>query len=418
GIIRDITQQKEVEKEKSEFISTVSHELRTPLTSIRASLGMLASGSMGALPEKASRLTTIAKQNTERLIILVNDILDIEKLQAGKIAFQFKGLILADLVSACLQVNQSLAEKYAIRFELQAGHDKTCVMADQSRLMQVVNNLLSNAAKYSPAGGVVTIAISHTEQRVRVTVMDRGPGVPNAFRKQIFGRFKQADSSDTRKVGGTGLGLSISQSIIQRHGGHMGFDSIEGEGASFYFELAAKPDAAPHAHDETQQISVPTPSAPRILLVGDDAAVAKLLSEMLQQAGFATDTAHTARQARQYLMHTHYDAMTVDIMLPDQDGISLIRDIRLQEKTRHLATVVIAAKAQPARQQVHLSCLGIVDWIEKPFNKALLIDAIKLALQPAKASKKQLQDVSLAASLLKSNIRKNLIRLDSLGTST
>lgn len=237
GTIRDITRQKEVDKAKGEFISTVSHELRTPLTSIRASLGIMASGKVGALPEKVARLTTIAKDNTERLITLVNDILDIEKMQSNKMVFEFSTLSILEVVETCLEINHPLTDKFDIEFVLQASPEKINIKGDKSRLIQVMNNLLSNAAKYSPKKGMVTISTTQLPGLVRVSISDQGPGVPKEFYPHIFGRFKQADSSDTRKVGGTGLGLNISQEIIKRHGGHIDFEREEGKGAVFYFEL-------------------------------------------------------------------------------------------------------------------------------------------------------------------------------------
>ena len=241
GVIRDLTEYKEIERVKSEFISTVSHELRTPLTSIRASLGMMLTGTLGEIPSKAMRMTTIAEQNTERLIDLVNDILDLEKMQSGKMEFHFTALTLSDVIQQALEANQSLADKYAIRFEFKDSHNPSEILGDSNRLIQVIANFFSNAAKFSPIDGVIKITIHSHPDLVRLSVTDQGPGIPLDFRQHVFERFQQADSSDSRQNGGTGLGLNISREIIQRHDGKIGFHSEVGKGATFYFDLPLGP---------------------------------------------------------------------------------------------------------------------------------------------------------------------------------
>ncbi|WP_126456601.1 ATP-binding protein [Sulfuriflexus mobilis] len=223
---------------KSEFLSVVSHELRTPLTSIKGALGLLSSGVTMENPESAQNMLRIAYNNSERLSLLVDDILDIEKLLDGKMVFQKDVVEVSELISKAVTANQGYADQYGVHFSVEENKCGACtVIGDENRLLQVLSNLMSNAVKYSPAGACVLITTQCNEHKVRVAVTDQGEGVPAEFREHIFTRFSQADASNTRKRGGTGLGLAISREIIQRHGGKIGFDSPPGQGASFYFEL-------------------------------------------------------------------------------------------------------------------------------------------------------------------------------------
>jgi len=235
----DISERKLVDRMKTEFISVVSHELRTPLTSILGSLGLVAGGVAGPLTEQGKTLIEMARSNSERLMRLINDILDIEKIESGEMSFNPSPLNLGVLMRQSVEANLGYAEAMKVHFEFSpdTGTGDINVLADPDRLMQVMANLLSNAAKFSPAGGRVVIRQTLMQNRVRVSVADCGTGIPDEFRERIFGKFAQADSSDTRQIGGTGLGLSICKAIVEKSGGHIGFDSEVGKGATFWFEL-------------------------------------------------------------------------------------------------------------------------------------------------------------------------------------
>ena len=246
GTSTDISERKNIERMKSEFISTVSHELRTPLTSIRGSLGLLEGGVLGDLPPKALNLIRIANKNSQRLVMLVNDILDMDKLVAGKMTVHADKINLLEIVENAIEANSAYAASYHVRYQLipVPRQPRTMVKADANRLMQVLTNLLSNAAKFSHSNGIVDIRIFPEADFFRVEVEDKGDGIPNEFKNQIFGAFSQAGSANTRQQGGTGLGLNISKKLVGHMGGDMGYISEVGKGTTFWFTVPAVPDVS------------------------------------------------------------------------------------------------------------------------------------------------------------------------------
>ncbi|WP_029524433.1 HAMP domain-containing histidine kinase [Polaromonas glacialis] len=239
AFLRDISERKQVERMKSEFISTASHELRTPLTAIYGSLSLINSGMAGDLPPDAKELVDISYRSAERLVLLINDILDVEKIESHSMVYHRAVLPLLPLLAESIRATQGYADQYQVKFELVSGSgEETLVWADAGRLTQVMVNLLSNAAKFSPSGGaVVTVSLRRGADSVRVLVTDAGMGIAEDFRSRIFQRFAQSDGSDRRQKGGTGLGLNICKSIIEAHRGRIDFVSEPGKGSTFYFDL-------------------------------------------------------------------------------------------------------------------------------------------------------------------------------------
>jgi signal transduction histidine kinase len=241
---QDITQQLEAERMKKEFTSTLSHELRTPLTSIIGSLQLINSGVMGPVDKEVGELTTVAERNGQRLLDLINDILDIERIESGKLNLVPETIALDELVRESMVLNKAFGERFKVRFESHGDVPERKVRADRKRLLQVMTNLLSNAAKFSPEGGVVEISTEDAGSKVRIAVHDRGSGIPEAFRARVFGRFTQADSTTTRQKGGTGLGLAICKRLIEMMHGRIGFNDRPGGGTTFWFELPRDPAKA------------------------------------------------------------------------------------------------------------------------------------------------------------------------------
>ena len=237
GVAHDITERKEVERRVSQFYSMVSHELRTPLTSIRAALGLIEGGHAGDDAE-TKELVEIARSESDRLIRLINDILDIKKIESNRIELKLETLSCSELVNATVAIMRGIAKESGVGLRVDMERSCSCV-ADRDRVIQVLTNLISNAVKFSPSGSEVTIAVRDSGKgTVMFRVSDQGPGIPADKQDRLFGAFQQIDSSDSRAKGGSGLGLFISKAIIERHKGEIGFETSDGHGSTFWFELA------------------------------------------------------------------------------------------------------------------------------------------------------------------------------------
>jgi PAS domain S-box-containing protein len=241
AVVIDISERKRLERLKEEFVATVSHELRTPLTSIAGSLGLLAGQMTEAMPESHKKLVKIAQANSERLVRLINDILDMEKIESGRVAFEFSRINLRLAAEQAIEANRGFAEGFGVNVRLHDASVDAEVNADPDRLAQLITNLLSNAIKFSPRDAEVLVAVerAQTGNAFRLSVRDHGSGVPEGFRPHIFEKFAQAEGPESRKKGGTGLGLCIAQQIVERLSGQIGFEDALGGGTTFYFDLPA-----------------------------------------------------------------------------------------------------------------------------------------------------------------------------------
>jgi signal transduction histidine kinase len=349
--LRYAIERKRLDQLKDEFVSTVSHELRTPLTSISASLGLLTGGADAKLPEATKRLIMIAHSNSLRLVRLVNDILDIEKMESGQIIFNFKRVDVRSLVEQAIAANREFAEGYGVRlcFDGSSVHE---VSADPDRLMQVITNLLSNAIKFSPPKAEVVVAIENRGEHTQITVRDHGPGIPADFRCRIFEKFAQADTSDARQKGGTGLGLSIVKQIVQRLGGEVGFSDAPGGGAVFYVELprldAVDPGDAKCAEKFNDA---------RMLRRKDDS-----------DAVIATHLSQTAAGALVRAPKKIHSAVVVGLLFPDGDGTSLIQQLRARPQYVDTPIVVVSVIAGRRRDDLKSSRLNVLDWLDKSLD--------------------------------------------------
>jgi PAS domain S-box-containing protein len=336
GIVRDITKQKQIDRMKSEFISTVTHELRTPLTSIMGTLELASAGALGELPDELRHMIDLAHNNGERLVNIINDILDMDKLAAGKLVFCKKSEDLKLLLEQAVEQNAAYALKHEVSIKMDGVPTGIIVDTDADRFQQVMSNLISNAAKYSPAGDSIRISAEMSDGRVQVSVADKGPGIAPAFRDRVFERFAQMDSSDTRQKGGTGLGLCITKSIVEQLGGAIGFETKMGSGTKFYFDLPARlglqdSGAQPvsigpadgQIVQETQQ-DADASGLPRILHVEDDRDTVRVLAAVIARAARITAVG-TAREARALLERRDFDLVILDIHLPGENGDSVLR---------------------------------------------------------------------------------------------
>jgi PAS domain S-box-containing protein len=333
AVIRDISDRREIEQMKGEFVATVSHELRTPLTSIAGSLGLISGGAAGEIPPKAARLVEIAHSNAARLVRLINDILDIEKIEAGRMQFDVRPLALGPLLEAAAHQAAGFAGEYGVSVQVETVAPEAAVLADEDRLMQVVTNLLSNAIKFSRRGEAVTVRVTPLDRRYRISVIDRGEGIPEAFRNRIFGKFAQADASDSRQKGGTGLGLSIVREIVVRLGGAVDFESVEGAGSIFHVDLPAAetPGMAP-APDAAEPSQRTDRALPVVLHVDDDPDMLAVVASAFDGKAMIHSTPSVA-EARAAIRRTRYDAAILDIGMLDGCGTDLVEPLRKRSPT-------------------------------------------------------------------------------------
>lgn len=347
GNIRDITERREVERLKMEFVSSVSHELRTPLTSIRGSLGLLRSGALGMLPADAEDLVAVAERNVIRLIGLINDILDLERLKDGRIELHVATAPAEGIIARAVESVHAFASQQGIA--LTTRPSDLVVRVDADRVVQVLVNLVSNAVKFSPRGRDVTVSAAAVGDLAEFRVADRGRGIPPALRSAIFERYRQVEASDAREKGGTGLGLAICKAIIEQHGGSIGVKSEEGVGSTFWFRV-------PLAVGPRPSISSLSSQAPRLaLLVDDDVELLTVLARQLAEKGIGVKTATSAAEALTALRDVKPDVLILDLGLPDGDGQKVVEELRRDPRLASLPLLVYTGRDLTARDRESLT---------------------------------------------------------------
>lgn len=370
----EIAEESRLRTLQEEFTSIVSHELRTPLTSIGGVLDLMLCGAFGELPEELREMTEVAHRNSLRLTHLINDLLDIDKLAAGKMTFEMTPQPLIPLIKQALEENEAYGTEQRVRLTLAYQESNAHVRVDARRLLQVLSNLLSNAIKHSPEGGVVEVTIATRGTLVRVSVTDHGPGIPEEFRSRIFQKFAQADGSNMRQVSGTGLGLAISKELIERMSGQIDFHSIEGQGASFFFELPLS--SLMGAQAIADSVTPQAAELPQILVVEDDPDAANVLGRLLKQAGYKVGTANSGAQALELLRRNRFHAMTLDLSLPDMSGLEIIKRVADNPETAELPIIVVSAKVEDGRLTLDGN-LSSIDCLAKPVDETRLLTLLQ-----------------------------------------
>jgi PAS domain S-box-containing protein len=370
----DVTRQREIDRMKTEFVSTVSHELRTPLTSIKGSLHLLLSDPALTLDHTQRQLIDISVKNTDRLIRLITNILDISKIEAGHIQLDLGPHQVDEFVSVAVDGIAAFAESRGITITVDTDAGLPPLKVDVDRMVQVVTNLLSNAIKFSPPGGSVSVTVKPTGRKAELRVRDQGRGIAADDMGKLFKKFQQLDGSNVRSVGGTGLGLAICRGIVEEHGGSIGVESQLGQGATFIVKLPLPVVEAPRPVDRESSV----PSGPLILVVDDEPDIRMLLRDQLELEGFRVLEAGRALEAVEIARERLPDLVTMDLMLPDLDGFEAIRLLRENERTRETPVVILSA--------IELGdddtrALGPTVHLAKPFSSADLLAAIRANLR-------------------------------------
>lgn len=369
--VRDIGERKTVERIKDEFLANVSHELRTPLTSVVGALGLLRGGSVASMPTNAQRLVDIAENNSRRLIRLVNDLLDIDRIGSGRMRFERARFDLVDPARAAIKGARGIAGVSAVRIELTADEGPVIVDGDHDRLLQVLANLLSNAVRASPVGGLVQVSVRRQGGHALVTVDDAGSGITPEMATRIFERFAQASNAPP---GGSGLGLAISREIVIAHEGSIWFDKAPGGGARFAFSLPAVPD-----HQQLRG------SSPCILVGGSDDATTQRMRGMLETGGCAVECVSTDHEAQEIAQTGRYDLLVLDSDLPELGGLNTARMLHSRAKTRKLPVIIVSSAECAERAAASATPSEAIDWIERPIDPTTLAATVRRALERSAA---------------------------------
>ncbi len=373
-----LQQRKQLDNLKDEFISTVSHELRTPLTSIHGALGLLSSGKGGLVDEKAGNLLRIANSNTERLVRLINDILDLERMESGRAPLQIRRLELREVVAQSVETMRSMADKLGVTLEIVPEPAETPIAfdGDPDRIQQVLTNLLSNAVKFSPRSGVVSVSTASDGENLVLQVVDAGRGVPQDKLETIFDRFGQVEASDARQKGGTGLGLAICRSIVAQHGGTIWAERNDttgkGPGTTVILRL-------PRYSSVEQTAALPAASEGSILVVDDDPIVRNVVREHLRRNGYTVIETASGEEALEVVSKQHVDAVLLDLCMPGMSGWETLERLKKNELTAEIPVVVLSVLSPATRTPDVPTTQG---WVQKPFHETLLLTEISRALHP------------------------------------
>jgi PAS domain S-box-containing protein len=339
-VFRDVTHEREVDRMKTEFVSLVSHELRTPLTSIKGFTEMVLDGDAGEINEEVEEYLGIVYSNAERLVALVNDLLDLSRIESGRVQLRSERVDLNEIVQAVVVTMQQKLKEKGQNLSVSIDPAATSVVGDKDKLVQVLTNYVSNAYKYTQDGGDIRLAVSKQGAFAHVAVADNGYGISPEDQERLFTRFYRVDNSMTREVGGTGLGLSIVKQLIELMGGEIGVESALGQGSTFSFTVPLEAEAVP-APPAGPPAEVGKPGA-TILVVEDDADIARLIAHHLQKAGYQARVAHTAEDALADMEQHLPDLITLDIELPGMQGDELARRLQADPLTNDIPVLILS----------------------------------------------------------------------------
>jgi PAS domain S-box-containing protein len=370
---RDISQRYALDRMKDEFISTVSHELRTPLTSIRGALGLLSHGMLGEMNEKAANLLRIAVSNSDRLVRLINDILDLERMQSGRAPLAFRPCAVNELARQVADAMQPVADAAGVRLQVEA--DSVTVEADADRLMQVVTNLLSNAIKFSPAGSVVRIVVEHARDGASISVVDTGRGIPVDKLESIFDRFHQVDASDSRQKGGTGLGLAICRTIVQQHGGRIWAERNAHQGSTFRVLL---PDRSRLESSADSSMPARPAREETVLVCEPDAEARQSIVAGLRRQEYRILEAENREQALELAHHFPPGAILLGVSNHPRNGVETLRALKEDARTAQIPIVVLSLLPASERPAVAEAADA---WLRRPVDESLLLTELARLLQ-------------------------------------
>ncbi len=393
--LRDITERARLEQAKSDFVATASHELRSPLTSIKGFIELLESTNSENLTERQHEFIRIVLQSTDRLVDLVNDLLDIARIESGQFEIHARSVDLRATVEEVAALMQPRLLEKRQRLDVQISEPRTPALADPARVRQIVTNLMTNAHLYTGEDGTITVRLDGDHSATRITIADSGRGMSPEDVRRVFDRFYRG-SGDERKSPGTGLGLAIVKSLVDMHGGAVDVTSEVGRGTTFTVTLPAAPSSAGGPLRSGQPALV----SRRVLVVDDEPALAALISQQLQPLGVETVRVHSGAEALERLHAESFDAMTLDVLMPGINGLEVLRQVRSTPRLRDLPVIFVSVSSTlPALEG---------EWaVAKPIDRGRLTDVLEAAIQS-----KRSHVLVLAPERIRSELGPSLDALD------
>jgi len=371
SVFRDITAVIEADRAKSEFVSTVSHELRTPMTSIKGYADLLLMGAVGELEEQQQHFLGIIRSNADRLTALVNDLLDMSRIESGRVELELRAVHIHELINHVVSTLRGRAQERGLTLEVDVTDDLPAAWADDARVMQILTNLVGNAVYYTPSGGRVAVSarVRSDIDMLEVSVADTGIGISKENQAKIFERFFRADDPVVQSVSGTGLGLPITASLVEMHGGDIWVESELGKGSTFSFTL-------PLASVMEEKPPLPSPAGVQVMVVEDDEDVANLIRIHLEAEGHEVIVVGRGDEALRVAEEAHPVLITLDIRLPDSDGFVVLERLKKNPRTADIPVVIVSVipdKEKGLR-------LGALDYVGKPIDERALLEAVRKVL--------------------------------------
>ncbi len=366
--MHDVTAEREIAVMKNEFVSMVSHELRTPLTSIKGYVDLVVDGDAGEINDMQKEFLEIVQENSNRLVSLINDLLDISRIESGRVHLKIEPVEMGEVIQGVVDTFRTMAEQGEVKLSMHITRALPRVAGDRDRIGQVLMNLVSNAIKYSPGGGSAVVKASRRKDDVLIEITDSGIGISGEDQKQLFSKFFRVDSTLTREIGGTGLGLSICKSVIELLGGTIGVRSKIGEGSTFYFTLPI----APSELVRTPEIEGPAQAGGTVLVVDRDPEVAELIGTFLAKRGYEPVFASSAREAFAAAVEHKPRVITLDVILEDGDGFDLLTNLKEDQRTSSIPIVVLSIVCDEGKSLR----LGAAEYLEKPIDQSRLVKVI------------------------------------------
>lgn len=399
-IIEDVTSDNELNSLKSNFVSMLKLELLTPLISIRDSIRLISSGAFGTISDTTSELLNIAGNNSTQLVNVINNVLDLEKIKSDKMDFKYNEYNVNSLIKESIELNQKLESQYNINFTTKNNSENCYVKVDKERFLQVLSNLLSNAAKFSTPYENVEVEICKEKELISIFVRNKGIGIPEENYSKIFESFYRIDGIALSKKWRGGLGLSISKLIVKKMNGSIGFNSIPNDTTTFYISF-------PEVHKKTDQNTA--------IIVEDNKTIAFGIKTMLKRLNIESDIATSCQEAQELLKAKTYNLMTLDIMLPDRNGLELLDDIRENRETKDLPVIVISSSPQEklkVKESHNIAC-----WLEKNFDTEALQSTVSNVFKNKLLNKIHILHVENDNSLVEV-IRSNLSEVAEITNAT